>query len=75
MDNVQLTAWRESRNLTQRELGDWLGVDQMTVSRWERGASKRMAPGRLLELALWAYDKQRTGPKPGRPRASRENAP
>lgn len=32
-----LKTWRDERNLTQVELGRLLGVDGMTVSRWERG--------------------------------------
>lgn len=31
-----LVEWREKRNLTQKQLGDRLGVADMTVSRWER---------------------------------------
>jgi DNA-binding transcriptional regulator YiaG len=33
-----LTSLREALGLTQKEFGDKLGVDKMTVSRWERGA-------------------------------------
>lgn len=32
-----LKEWRDERKLTQVELGRLLGVDGMTVSRWERG--------------------------------------
>ena len=32
-----LKAWRDERKLSQVELGELLGVDGMTVSRWERG--------------------------------------
>lgn len=32
-----LRQWRADRNLSQSELGDLIGVDGMTVSRWERG--------------------------------------
>jgi transcriptional regulator with XRE-family HTH domain len=32
-----LKAWRDDKNLTQVQLGRLLGVDGMTVSRWERG--------------------------------------
>ena len=51
-----MKAWREQHGLTQAQLARLLGVDQMTISRWERGASKRAAPGRLLELALKRLD-------------------
>lgn len=33
-----LTSMREALGLTQKEFGEQLGVDKMTVSRWERGA-------------------------------------
>ena len=33
-----LTALREALGLTQREFAAQVGVDKMTVSRWERGA-------------------------------------
>lgn len=32
-----ITALREALGLTQKEFGEQLGVDKMTVSRWERG--------------------------------------
>ncbi|MDO8629042.1 MAG: helix-turn-helix domain-containing protein [Phycisphaerales bacterium] len=35
-----ITALREALGLTQKEFGEELGVDKMTVSRWERGALK-----------------------------------
>ena len=35
-----ITSLREALGLTQKELGEQLGVDKMTVSRWERGALK-----------------------------------
>lgn len=34
---VYLQEWRESRGLTQKQLGERLGVTDMTVSRWELG--------------------------------------
>jgi DNA-binding transcriptional regulator YiaG len=33
-----VTALREALGLTQAEFGERIGVDKMTVSRWERGA-------------------------------------
>ena len=33
-----ITALREALGLTQQEFGERVGVDKMTVSRWERGA-------------------------------------
>lgn len=35
--NNPLKIWRDEKKLTQVELGRLLGVDGMTVSRWERG--------------------------------------
>jgi DNA-binding transcriptional regulator YiaG len=35
-----ITAVREGLGFTQAELGERLGVDKMTVSRWERGTMK-----------------------------------
>lgn len=32
-----ITTLREALGMTQQELGDKLGVDKMSVSRWERG--------------------------------------
>lgn len=32
-----LAEWRESRNLTQQQLADRLGVSDVSVSRWETG--------------------------------------
>lgn len=32
-----VTALREALGLTQAEIGERIGVDKMTVSRWERG--------------------------------------
>lgn len=31
-------AARKAKGLTQRQLGDKVGVDTLTISRWERGA-------------------------------------
>lgn len=33
-----ITALREGLSMTQQEFGEQVGVDKMTVSRWERGA-------------------------------------
>jgi transcriptional regulator with XRE-family HTH domain len=56
--DVNLKAWRETRGLTQAELAALLGIQVFTISKWERGATKRQAPGRLLELALAEVDRQ-----------------
>ncbi len=38
-----ITSLREALGLTQLEFGDRIGVDKMTVSRWERGALRPSA--------------------------------
>jgi DNA-binding XRE family transcriptional regulator len=48
---------REAMNLTQEELGRRVGVNKMTVSRWERGAIKPgvqalKSIGKLRNIAL-----------------------
>ena len=35
---ARIRALRQKRNLTQKELAQWIGVPQNTVSRWETGA-------------------------------------
>jgi hypothetical protein len=35
-----ITRLREAIGMTQKEFGDQLGVDKMTVSRWERGTMR-----------------------------------
>jgi transcriptional regulator with XRE-family HTH domain len=55
---MDLKTWREARGLTQSKLARLLGVEVFTISRWERGATKRQAPGRLLELALKEVDRE-----------------
>lgn len=44
-----LKAWRDSRVLTQRELGEASGVNWMTIHRLEHGQSAH--PGTIRKLA------------------------
>ena len=37
MEGNDLAKWRKEWGLTQRQLAQALGVDVMTISRWERG--------------------------------------
>lgn len=37
---VYLAEWREHRGITQKQLGERLGVTDMAVSRWERSTRK-----------------------------------
>ena len=36
----QIKTLRKKRRWTQIELADWLGIQQSTVSRWERGTTR-----------------------------------
>lgn len=53
-----MKEWREAHGLTQSQLARLLGVESVTISRWERGAAKRGAPGELLDLALAELDRR-----------------
>jgi transcriptional regulator with XRE-family HTH domain len=53
MKGQELSNWRKNLNLTQRQLASALGVDVMTISRWER--EKRGIPSHL-SLALEALE-------------------
>lgn len=50
-----ITTLREALGATQQELGEMLGVDKMTVSRWERGTL------RPSETSLAAIERLRKG--------------
>jgi DNA-binding transcriptional regulator YiaG len=57
MTKEELKKWRERNSLTQASLADTLGVDVMTVSRWETGL--RSIPV-YLNLALkWIEHERR----------------
>ena len=60
LGGMDLKAWREAHGLTQSQLARLLGVESVTISRWERGAVRRGAPGELLELALAELDRRLT---------------
>jgi DNA-binding transcriptional regulator YiaG len=44
-----IRSLRDALNLTQTELGKRMGVDKLTVSRWERG---ELRPGKRSQRAL-----------------------
>jgi transcriptional regulator with XRE-family HTH domain len=50
MNRKELIKWRSSNNYSQSQLARALGVDVMTVSRWERGLRKKIPS--FLHLAL-----------------------
>jgi DNA-binding XRE family transcriptional regulator len=53
MNRLELRAWRWEHGLTQTELGTLLGVDKMTVYRWESGQTEFP---QFLHLALERLD-------------------
>jgi transcriptional regulator with XRE-family HTH domain len=53
MDGKELKAWREKRKLSQKKLAELLGVNLMTVWRYEKG---EIAFPHMGELALIAID-------------------
>jgi DNA-binding XRE family transcriptional regulator len=53
VNRLELRTWRWEHGLTQAELGALLGVDKMTVYRWESGQTEFPA---YLALALERLD-------------------
>jgi transcriptional regulator with XRE-family HTH domain len=49
MDPADLVKWRKGQGYTQKGLAELLGVDKMTVYRWEK-AMREIPP--FLHLAL-----------------------
>lgn len=62
MTPAQLRLWREHHQLSQLQLARRLGVDHMTISRWERGT--RQIPSFLL-LAIRGLECLNHGQKVG----------
>lgn len=38
-DPKWLIKWRKDMELTQHQMGDFIGVDQVTINKWENGKS------------------------------------
>lgn len=53
MNGTEIKDIRKKRGLTQQELADIIGVDRVTVARWEIGAKKpsNLAKRQLSRLA------------------------
>lgn len=56
MKAQQLKAWRKAHSLTQTELANYLGISQVTISRWETEVFL-IEHGKMLELALRQIEK------------------
>ncbi len=69
MTPSSLRKWRIDRGLTQKGLSDLLGVDRMTIYRWEK-AMREIPP--FLELALIGLEKG--GPRGRNPQGKESKA-
>jgi len=49
-----LARWRKQRNLSQAELGRFLGVSRVGIGYWEQGRTRM--PVQLVRLALAHWD-------------------
>jgi DNA-binding transcriptional regulator YiaG len=49
---IDIKTLRKSHGLTQTEFGDAIGVDQSTVSPWERNGPPKKGPARKLLDAM-----------------------
>jgi len=60
-----LREWRTTRDLSQRQLAEVLGVSVRTIQEWEQGR-KPGPPGNIMTLALAGLDPmiapRRSGP-------------
>jgi transcriptional regulator with XRE-family HTH domain len=65
MTPSELFKWRNGQGYTQKGLADLLGVDKMTVYRWEK-AMREIPP--FLDLALRSLEKKGGGEKAKRAR-------
>ena len=61
----RLREWRREHRLTQVQLARALGVDAISVSRWERGTQE--PPEEMLDLALAELTRRLTTDADGEP--------
>ena len=61
MNAKEVRAIRESRGLTQKEMAELVGVDTVTVNRWENGKS---SPMRLAVKVLQGLVRRDPEPNP-----------
>ena len=55
MSGEEIRNWRLKHDLSQQELAELLGIDQTTISAWEKG--KRVPP-KYLPLLLMFLEKE-----------------
>jgi transcriptional regulator with XRE-family HTH domain len=60
MTPKQLKEWRKKTGFSQVRLARLLGVDVMTVSRWERGIRQSIPP--YLHITLECIEKKEVEP-------------
>ncbi len=60
MKPAELKRWRAEHQMTQQKLADTLGIDIMTVSRWERGLNRIPT---YLDFTLAMIPARKTGRK------------
>ena len=58
LGGMDVREWRHARGLSQSQLARLLGVESVTISRWERGTVKRGYSDQVIELALEALDRR-----------------
>ena len=56
MDNQDIKGLRKKLGMTQQELADKIGVDRVTVARWEAGEKK---PSNLARRQLQRLQQQK----------------
>ena len=73
MDSDLLYEMRHRRRMNQTELARRIGVSQITVSRWERGA--QAIPPRMIGELVSALRTEREATREAAPRTRRRRRP